>query len=97
MKILTAFRLQQEVLQILERESKRTGLDKTSIVEWCVRRCAAQIPEDMRLAREAIQRALSAPMSEAADAAALEALRRAVPRKRRGRSARRPGQRPESA
>lgn len=81
-KTMVAFRFAPETIRLLEAESRRTGLDKTALLELLIRRAAGQVPDAVRRALEEVERTVLKVDficdEEQVDAAALQALRKAL-------------------
>lgn len=55
-KTMVAYRFAPETIRLLEAESRRTGLDKTALIELLIRRAAGQVPDAVRRALDEVER-----------------------------------------
>ena len=58
-KLLRAYRMDADVVELIERSSLSTGLSMTEIVENCVRRYHCDVIDAVDIARQAIRKSLS--------------------------------------
>lgn len=84
---MVAFRFAPETIRLLEAESRRTGLDKTALLELLIRRAAGQVPDAVRRALEEVERTVLKidfiRDPEEVEAAAIKVLRKSLAQRRK--------------